>query len=491
MVAGDGIGSQAEPPDRIDYSRKWLVLSAVGVGILVGTIDASMVNMALPTLVDEFETSFGVVQWVLLAYLLTQATLALWIGRLGDMIGKKWIFTSGFAVFTAGSVLAGLAPTIGLLIGARVFQAVGAVMIFALDFAVITEAFPPWERGRVLGIAGALVSVGISVGPVLGGFVIAAAGWRWIFFVNVPLGIVGTILAARVVQDLRPAVEHRFDFLGAGLFSLGLLSLMLGLTFGQSLGFAEPVTLGLLALFAVMLSLFVVVERRVVEPMVDLTMLRSADLTINFITGFVAFLALQGLLLLSPFYLTNVLGLGPRNVGLLLAALPITLGIVAPFSGEISDRIGWRRVTVSGLAILLIGYALAALLLGVEGRIAAFVAVGLVIGLGMGLFQPPNNSAIMGGVASNRLGVTSGMLAINRTVSAMVGVAAMGAVWAASTVAHAGGGSAERAPAAAQAAGFSDTMGVAAALVALALALGIWSWRSHRRQRTELSDRIV
>jgi len=160
------------------------VLVAIAMAIFLGTIDGSIVNVALPTLVDEFDTTFAVSQWVVLAYLLTQATLTLGFGRLGDMMGKKPIFTTGFVVFTVGSVLAGLSPTIGWLIAARVVQAVGAAMIFALGFAITTEAFPPTERGRALGINGTMVSLGIMAGPIVGGLIIEATDWRWIFFVN-------------------------------------------------------------------------------------------------------------------------------------------------------------------------------------------------------------------------------------------------------------------------------------------------------------------
>src|SRR5665811_193443 len=185
------------PPEGIDYSRKWFVLIAIGMAIFLGTLDGSIVNVALPTLVDEFVTTFSVAQWVVLAYLLTQTTLTLGFGRLGDMIGKKPIFTAGFGIFTIGSVLAGLSPTIGFLIAARVVQAFGAAMIFALGFAITTESFPPSERGKALGINGTTVSLGIMAGPIIGGIILEAMDWRWIFFVNLPIGIIGTITALK------------------------------------------------------------------------------------------------------------------------------------------------------------------------------------------------------------------------------------------------------------------------------------------------------
>ena len=222
------------------------MLVAIAMAIFLGTIDGSIVNVALPTLVDEFDTTFAVAQWVVLAYLLTQTTLTLGFGRLGDMVGKKPIFTTGFVVFTVGSVLAGLSPTIGWLIGARVVQAIGAAMIFALGFAITTEAFPPTERGRALGINGTMVSLGIMAGPIVGGLILEATDWRWIFFVNLPVGILGTITALRFIPNTKPRGQS-FDFAGAVVFFAALLTFMLGLTLGQEVGFTDPAVLGLFA----------------------------------------------------------------------------------------------------------------------------------------------------------------------------------------------------------------------------------------------------
>jgi EmrB/QacA subfamily drug resistance transporter len=477
-------GLQRTPPDGVDYTRKWLVLFAVAMAIFLGTVDGSIVNVALPTLVDEFDTSFGVVQWVVLAYNLTQATLVLGIGRLGDMIGKKMIFTAGFAVFTVGSMLAGLSPNVAALIGFRVLQAVGAAMIFALGFAITAEAFPPSERGKALGINGTMVSLGIITGPIIGGLILEAADWRWIFYVNLPIGIIGTITAWRFVPHTRPGGGRRFDFLGAFLFLISLLSLLLGLTWGQTRGFTDSIILILFAIAIATMAAFISVERRVAEPMVDLEIFSNPDVTVNLITGFISFVALSGMLVLLPFYLSDVLGYGPRSVGLLLGAVPVSLGIVAPFSGSLSDRIGWRPVTVTGLAILTAGFTFAAFALTTQTTAIVFIAVGLVIGVGMGVFQSPNNSAILGAVPSHRLGITSGMLTINRLTGFIAGVAVIGTIWATRTVSYAGGGTADDAPAAAQASGLSDTLTLTAALVACALVLGVWMWRRDTQAGT-------
>ncbi|MEA3510573.1 MAG: DHA2 family efflux MFS transporter permease subunit [Actinomycetota bacterium] len=468
------------PPEGVDYSRKWFVLIAIAMAIFLGTVDGSIVNVALPTLVDEFGTTFGVAQWVVLAYLLTQTTLTLMFGRLGDMMGKKPIFTAGFGVFTVGSVLAGLSPTIEFLIAARVVQAVGASMIFALGFAITTESFPPSERGKALGINGTTVSLGIMAGPIIGGMILESTDWRWIFFVNLPIGIIGTMTAIKFVPNTKPKGKQRFDFLGAGTFFVGLLSLLLALTMGQGMGFTDPLILGLFALSIVTMAGFIAVERRVSQPMLNLALFKNRDLTVNLITGFIGFFALSGMILLLPFYLTDVIGLSPRGIGFVLGAIPITMGIVAPISGTLSDRIGSRPVTAAGLALMTVAYGMAGFWL--EGATTALIVVivGLIIGLGFGIFQSPNNSAILGSVPQNQLGVTSGMLTINRTTASVTGIAVLGALWAARTALYASGGEVADAPATAQAAALADTMIVATILLGTALFLALWAWKSKR-----------
>ncbi|HSF86037.1 MAG TPA: DHA2 family efflux MFS transporter permease subunit [Acidimicrobiia bacterium] len=471
------------PPPGVDYTRRWWVLVAVGMGIFLGTIDGSIVNVALPTLVDEFNTSFSVVQWVVLGYLLTLATLVLGIGRVGDMVGKKPIYAAGFVVFTIGSMLAGLAPTVGWLIGFRVFQAVGAAMVFALGFAIVTEAFPPQERGRALGIMGSVVSIGIVVGPSLGGFLIDAISWRWIFYVNLPVGIVGTITALRFIPRVPPPGQQRFDYLGAFTFLLALAPLLLGLTLGQERGFGDRPVIALLVVSAVGLAAFLGIERRVPQPMLDLTLFRNRLLSVNLFTGWISFIGIAGLLILLPFYLENVLGYEPRQVGLLLAAAPVALGVAAPLSGSLSDRIGPRPVTVAGLAVLTVGYFLARYL-DTDTTILVYMLILIPIGAGMGIFQSPNNSAVMGSVPPQRLGVTSGMLTITRITGQIFGISVLGTIWAARVNAAAGSsGDASDAPAAAQVAGLQDTALVVALLTAFALGVATWGLLLEQRER--------
>jgi EmrB/QacA subfamily drug resistance transporter len=473
----------------IDYSRKWYVMAAVAMGILLATIDGSIVNVALPTLEHALNTEFAVVEWVVLAYLLALVTLLPSVGRLGDMLGKKSIYTAGFIVFTIGSVLSGLAPDVYWLIGFRVLQAIGAAMVLALGAAILTEAFPPQERGKALGIFSTSVSVGIVLGPTLGGILIELLSWHWIFFVNLPVGIIGVWLSLRYVPAFKPLGQQRFDFPGAISLFLSLLALLLALTLGQQVGFTQTSILGLFIAFIVFLILFIRLELGLKQPMIDLRLFRNALFSINLVTALMTFVAIAGVFILMPFYLENVLGYSTRQMGYIMAIVPIALGIVAPIAGSLSDRFGPRLLTITGMVLMILGYYLASTL-DAETTALGYVLRLLPIGVGMGLFQSPNNSAILGGVPRERLGVVSGLLSTARTLGQTVGVAILGAWWASRVMFHAGGlieGGATNAPLAAQLSGLQDTFLSVTIFMALGVILIGWGVLAERRLRQATS----
>ena len=467
---------------EIDYSYKWYVMAAVGMGVFLATIDGSIVNVALPTLERAYNTTFPIVQWVVLAYLLTVTTLMLSVGRVADMIGKKNIYASGFVIFTLGSVLCGLAPSVYWLVGFRVLQAVGAAMIMALGTAIITEAFPSSERGTALGISGSIVSLGIVIGPTLGGLLIQALSWHWIFFVNLPVGILGTWMALRYVPAVLPGARQRFDFIGALLLFISLLSLLLGLTVGQNRGFGDPAVLGLLAIFAGGLAVFIRTELRQDQPMIDLRLFQNRTFSTNLTTAVLVFVCIAGTFILMPFYLENVLGYDPRQTGLMLAVVPVMLGISAPLSGMISDRVGTPIISTLGLGILLVGY-LAVSTLSTQTTTLGYLLRFVPIGLGIGIFQSPNNSAIMGTAPRERLGIASGILAVSRTLGQTAGIAILGAIWSSLALSYAGGwipGGATQAAPAIQVAALQATLLVASGIIAVALVINLWALKNSR-----------
>ena len=471
----------------IDYSRKWYVMVAVGVSILLSTIDLTIVNVALPTLVRDLNSNFPTVQWVVLSYLLTQATLLLGIGRLGDIFGKKKLFITGFIIFTVGSILCGLSPTVYWLIAFRVVQAVGAALLLALGMAIITEAFPPAERGKALGISGSIISVGIIVGPTLGGLIISSLSWSWIFFVNIPIGMIGILVGLRYIPDFKPHGHQKFDYFGAVTLFISLLTLLLALTWGQQLGFTEPRIMLLFLAWTIFLVLFLIIEWRISHPMIELPIFRNNLFSIGLITSFMTFVAIAGTVILMPFYLENVLGYSIRQVGLLMAVVPIFMTVIAPVSGTLSDRFGTRPMTVIGLLVLLAGYY-AMSTLNANTTAFGYLLRLLPVGVGMGIFQSPNNSAIMGSLSRERLGIASGLLSISRVLGQTTGTAILGAIWASRVTVHTGSilsGGATTAPIIAQVSGLQDTFWVVIILMALGLVLSIWGLVQARRLRQQ------
>jgi EmrB/QacA subfamily drug resistance transporter len=480
------LSSSAVTTQQIDYSRKWLVLIAVAASTVLATIDASIVNVAFPTLVVELETSFNIIQWVALGYLLTIATLTMGMGRLGDVVGKKKLFVGGIALFTIASTLCGLVPDVSWLIGFRVLQAVGAVLILALGAAILVEAFPPSERGKALGWIGTTVSLGIVSGPVIGGLLISSFSWRAIFFVNIPVGIVGTLLALRYVPNTRPPKGQKFDIAGAALMSLSLFSLSLALTLGQDAGFGSPLILAGFVVSALAAIAFVIVELRVESPMLQLRLFRSPVLTVSVVTGFFAYSCLAGTFFLLPFYLEGVLGFNVGQVGFLLGAAPLMMGLVSPISGTLSDRLGIRRLTLLGLAMIAVVY-LGFTTFDIDTTATHYLLLAIPLGIGVGIFNSPNNSAIMGSVPPEYMGIGGGLLTITRLLGQISGIAILGSIWATSVAAASGGSlPLEGAPAAsaiAQVAGLHTTFIVAGAIMTASVIVGAWGMRRERQDR--------
>ena len=408
-------------------NHRWWVLATVGIGVLMATLDASIVNIALPTILEDLRTNLLYVQWVLEAYLLAITVLLLPFGRLSDIVGRKRVYSAGFLIFVVGSALSGLSRSAEELIAFRILQAVGAAMILANGFAIVTAVFPPWQRGVALGSLGTVVAAGFALGPTVGGLLIDSLGWPWIFYVNVPIGIVGTtaawvILNERVLSAGRRQRRQRFDFAGAVLSILALLALLMALTLGPELGWTSMLVLLLGAAFFLLTTAFFVAEARLEQPLVDLSLFRRRTFTAGNVAGIMAFLAISANAFLMPFYLQLVLGYTPLQAGLLLTPTALVLAVVAPISGWLSDRIGARVLSSLGLAI----NGLALFLLGGLSVNATYTEVLywlLLLGFGQGMFQAPNNSSVMGDVPRERLGIGSGILSMVRNLGQVIGLA--------------------------------------------------------------------
>ncbi len=463
------------------------VLAASALGSFSASVMATGVNVVLPGLVEAFEAPFATVQWVVLSYVLASLALLPVIGRLGEVIGKRRVFLAGFMLFGLGSALCALAPSIEALIALRALQGVGGAVLTSLGLALVTDVYPSELRGRALGVNGAVMSAGVVFGPSLGGLIADAVSWRWVFGSGVLVVAAGWYLAWRVVpRDASGGVTRRFDVPGAVTIVLSLAALSLALTTGQAQGFTAPSVLALFAAAASLALVFVVIESRVSEPVVDLRLFSVPAFSIGLVTGLCTFVAISGVILLMPFYLEGVLGYPPRHVGLLMAVVPMVLVVMAPVAGWAADRVGERPVTVVGLTSILLGYLLVGQL-DESTTVPRYLLSFLPVGLGMGTFQTPNNSAIMGAVKRVRSGTAGGLLVLTRNLGQVLGIAVLASVWAARAVTRAGapiGSEATDLPVAAQVGALHDVLLVVQLVIAAALALALWDWWRLGRERT-------
>jgi len=435
--------------------------------MLLSSLGTSIANVGLPTLAEAFDASFREVQWIVLAYLLAITTLIVSVGRLGDIAGRRRLLLAGIALFTLASGLCGAAPTLGLLIAARAAQGLGAAVMMALAVAFVGETVAKARTGSAMGLLGTMSAVGTALGPSLGGVLIAGPGWRAIFLVNVPLGVLTFLLARRhLPADRQEPKTGRagFDPVGTLLLALTLAAYALAMTIGRG-GFG-PLNLALLTAAAFGAGLFVLAEARAASPLIRLTMFGDAALSAGLLTSALVSTVMMATLVVGPFYLSRGLGLDAALVGLVMSAGPVISALSGIPAGRIVDRLGAPIVVVVGLVAMAAGslaLAVVPAMLGVAGYVAAIA----VLTPGYQLFQAANNTAVMRDVPSDRRGVVSGMLNLSRNLGLVTGASAMGAVFALAAATA----DITTAPAAAVATGMRITFAVAAMLIVVALAV--------------------
>ena len=473
------------PPGAVVYARPALAMLGVNLMVFMATLEMSIVNVALPTLTESLQTDFATIQWVILSYVLVIASLLLLVSRLGDMRDKKQIFSTGLVLFVVASLCCGLAPSVSWLIGFRALQGIGAAMSQSLGMAIVTQIAPPASRGRALGFIGGTVAMGLMIGPPLGGVLIGLAGWRSLFLLNVPFGLLAYFVVRRYMPALPPVrLGERFDVPGAVLACLTLACYCLGMTYMQRQGFSDPTALGLLGASALGLAAFIAVERRSPAPMLDLSLFANplislplAIATLVFITGASGFI--------MPFFLQTGQGHTVTEVGLLLMILPASMALTAPISGSLADRYGARGISLVGLIVLL-GGCLALGTLTEHTPWWGYLLRSMPVGLGIGIFQAPNNSTIMGQMPPHRLGVGSGLANYARVFGQSTGLPLVatifsGLVLASGTVAsHADFTSA---PPAALAAGVAGVFHALAGLLVVAIAMAVWAWKLENKAK--------
>lgn len=423
-------GAYPEPGETDSGHNPWLVLISVALGLFMVVVDITIVNIALPTIAGEFNASLAEVEWTLIAYTLALTGMVPFFGRISDVLGRKRLFIAGLVIFGGASLLASFSHTVSWLIGARILQALGGALISANTLAIITDTFPAGQRGTAMGIQAILISGGAAVGPTLGGFLVTHFGWQAVFLVNVPVGAVSAAFAFWVLPPLR---SHRslepIDWWGTALLMGGMGPLLLGITKSPDWGWDSARVIALIVFGAVVFALFIARESRTRFPLVDLSLFRIREFAAGQAAGVFAMLSLSTVTLLFPFYWQGLRGYSAEHAGVVMLPLPLTLTVVAPASGRISDIIGARWISTAGLCVVALGLWLIS---GITAEMNVWnVLVRLsVMGAGLGLFTAPNNNAVMSAAPAQRRGIASGLLGMFRYVGQSLGIAFSGTAFA-------------------------------------------------------------
>jgi EmrB/QacA subfamily drug resistance transporter len=413
-------------PDRA-YQRRWWTLAVLCLSLLVIGLDNTILNVALPTLVRELGANASQLQWIVDAYALVFASLLLTAGSLGDRYGRRKVLGAGLLVFGIGSVLSAFATTPGTLIGFRALMGIGGALIMPSTLSIVTNVFPPQERGRAIGIWAGFSGIGIAIGPVIGGWLLENFWWGSVFFINVPVIAVAILAGLLLIPESRDPAATPLDPVGAVLSTLGLTALVYGLIEAPSHGWTDGSILGSFAAAVVLLGAFVVAELRARHPMMDVRLFENRRFTAASLATALVFFALFGSLFFLSQYLQFVLGYGTLEVGVRLVPVALALMIAAPLSSRLTERFGTKLVVTGGLSLVTIGLLVLATASMASGY--GLVVISLVIlGFGMGSTMAPATEAIMGALPRERAGVGSAVSTTVRQVGGVLGVAVLGSL---------------------------------------------------------------
>jgi len=403
------------------YDKRWLILLTTVLLTFMAVLDSSIVNVALPVMAKKLDVSMASIEWVVTSYLIVIVGAILIFGRLADIKGKATIFKSGIIIFTIGSLACGISTSLVMLVFSRALQAIGAAATMATSQGIITHVFPSSERGRALGINGTFVALGAMVGPPIGGIIVSALSWNYIFLINLPIGLIAFILAKNTLPKSSKVINEKLDIKGGILFALTIILLFGSLTYGKEVGLNNPIII-LCFIFAIILFvIFISSQRKTEVPLLNLEIFDNFLFSLSIFCAFISFVAIASSSIIIPFYLQDVMELNPSVTGLLMMVSPIVLSIVAPISGHLSDKVGSEILTFIGLVGTSLGLILMSTLnqYSALGTIVVFMAI---MTLGNGMFQSPNNSLVMSTVPKNKLGIAGSINALVRNLGIVVGV---------------------------------------------------------------------
>ena len=412
----------------------WAVLLVVSLGFFMTLLDLTIVNIAIPNMISKLHASLDDVLWVINAYALVLAVLLITAGRLGDLFGQRRMFFAGVTLFTLASVACGLSPGAGWLIAFRAVQGLGAAMLMPQTLAMLTMVFPPERRGAAFGVWGAVAGVATIAGPTLGGLLVTTWDWRYIFFINLPVGVIVLILTVILIPDLHAGRSHRFDISGVLLASGALLAICFGLVEGQRYDWGKVVSFIsiplILAVGVVLLALFLWVQARNQddEPLVPFSLFRDRNYSLMNFVAFTISIGILGIYLPFVIYLQSVLGFSALKAGLTLAPTSILGMFIAPVAGRLSDRIGGKYILITGLTCFSVGMGWLALIAQPSSAWYDFLVPQLVAGVGMGCTFAPMTTVAMRDISPRMAGAASGMFNTTRQVGSVIGTAGVGAL---------------------------------------------------------------
>lgn len=405
----------------------WWVYSSVALGLFLTVMDQSGVNIALPRISDHFLSDIPTVQWLSLGYVLATSALIMPIGRLSDMVGRKRVYLWGLVVFVVFALLGGVSQSLGLLIAAKIVQGLGSAAIQANAMAMITEAFPERQRGKALGMYMTVIGSGAITGPIVGGLLIDAFGWRSVFFAGAPIGLAAifaglAILKGRSPDETSLGAGGGFDWAGAALSSGSLVAFLLAMTNAWRFGWGSPIIVGGMVGAGVMLGMFILWESRVSHPMLEMSLFRNPVFSMAIGARFLSFLGGSAVYFLMPFYLIQGLGFSPSRAALIMVPASISMAALGPLSGILSDRVGTRWPATFGMMLSTVAMFMFSTL-SAETSVGFIVIAMVISGVGMATFSSPNSSAIMGTLPRSKYGIVTAFVNLSRTSANVTGVA--------------------------------------------------------------------
>lgn len=411
-----------EIQNRNEYKNRWIILVVVVLLPFMATLDSTIVNVVLPVMVNIFSVAVSSIQLIIVCYLITIVSTILFFGRLGDIKGKSIIFNLGLFVFTIGSLFCGLSKNFTSLVFFRVIQAIGASAAMANNQGIITQVFPDDERGKALGISATFLALGTMIGPPLGGFIVSYLNWRYIFYVNIPIGIIASIVGVKVLPGKLSKNKKDIDFIGAIVFGASVIFLFYSLITGEISGYENDLIIGCFFIAALLFVIFIFVEKRKKHPLLDFSLFKNSLFSVGISCTFICYMSFNSNNIVQPFYLENVLKMTPDYAGIIMMISPAIITVIAPYSGHLSDKIGSEYLTFLGLMVMGIGMGLMATL-NDSSTIQRLIIYTSLIAIGNALFLSPNNSLIMSSVPDDKLGIAGSINAFVRNLGQSIGVA--------------------------------------------------------------------